>query len=54
LLEERDTLRAQQLEALKREVALGIEQAERGEVADFDPAHYKALIEKGRSKQTSS
>jgi antitoxin ParD1/3/4 len=36
LLEACDRFREAQLEALRREVAIGIEQCERGEVADLD------------------
>jgi antitoxin ParD1/3/4 len=38
LLDERDHIRAEKIEALKRdEVAIGIEQADRGEVSAWDP-----------------
>ena len=36
LLEARDRFREAQLDALKREITIGIEQCERGEVADLD------------------
>jgi antitoxin ParD1/3/4 len=51
LLEERDRIRAEKLEALKREVQLGVEQIERGEAAPFDPAFYQAIIDEERRKR---
>jgi antitoxin ParD1/3/4 len=44
LLEERDRIRAEKLEALKREIALGIEQADRGEVDPWDINEIKADV----------
>jgi antitoxin ParD1/3/4 len=48
LLEERDRIRAEKLEALKREVALGVEQADRGEATPFDIEYYKSIIKEAR------
>lgn len=42
LLEERDRARQVRLEQLKREVALGVEQADRGEVSPLDIEEVKA------------
>jgi antitoxin ParD1/3/4 len=51
LLEERDRLRVEKLDALRRDVELGIEQAERGDVAPFDPDHYRNIIKGARRKK---
>jgi antitoxin ParD1/3/4 len=53
LLDERDRIRAEKLEALKREVALGVEQADRGETAPFDIEHYKSIIKEARQKNAN-
>ena len=49
LLEECDE--QAKLAALRREIAIGIEQAERGELVPFDP---RATLERIRSRQTST
>lgn len=56
LLEERDRIRAEKLEALKREVAIGIEQADRGEVSplDLDEIHQEALNQVQAQNQKNS
>lgn len=58
LLDERDHYRAQKLAALRREVAIGIEQADRGEVAPWDPDDLKRRIreaaEEGRTRRKAS
>lgn len=45
LLDERDRLAQERFEVLKREIALGIEQADRGEVAplDLDVIYHEVL-----------
>jgi antitoxin ParD1/3/4 len=53
LLEERDKLRAERFEALKRDVRAGVDQIDRGEAAPFDPDHYHQIIEgERRTKKT--
>jgi antitoxin ParD1/3/4 len=54
LLDERDRVRAEKLEALKREVALGVEQADRGEATPFDPEYYRSIIRGAQQKDTNS
>ena len=54
LLEERDRIRAERLEALKREIALGLEQADRGETTLFDPEYYRSIIRQARQKDANS
>ena len=54
LLDERDRIRAEKLEALKREVALGVEQADRGEATPFDVEYYKSIISEARQKNAKS
>ena len=49
LLDERDTLRAMQLERLRQDIAIGIEQADRGELLD-GPAVFDGLREKLQAK----
>lgn len=51
LLDERDRIRAEKLEALKRDVALGVEQIERGEAMPFDQGLYQAIIDEERQKR---
>lgn len=53
LLNERDELRRQQLEQLRREVAVGIAQADRGEVAPVSLREMKRRLNK-RLRQTRS
>jgi antitoxin ParD1/3/4 len=43
LLQDQDHLRELHLAELKREVAVGLEQAERGELREFDPERIKRL-----------
>jgi antitoxin ParD1/3/4 len=47
LLDEQDRLRAFRLEELRREIAVGLEQAERGEVAPLD---MEAIQKKSRRR----
>jgi antitoxin ParD1/3/4 len=51
LLEQRDRLREEKLHVLRRDVELGIEQADRGDVAPFDPNHYRDIIKGARRKR---
>ena len=48
LLSQRDELRQAQLEELRKEIAIGIEQAERGEIAPLD---IDELICKARARK---
>ena len=54
LLKEHDELRQRRLEELRKEVAIGIEQAERGETATLDVEEMKRRLDKrlkaGRKK----
>ena len=52
LLDEHDHYYDEKLKALKREVQLGVDQIERGEVAPFDASFYRAIIEEARQKQS--
>ena len=47
LLEDQETLRQIRLERLRREIAIGIEQADRGEVAPLD---VEDIIAEGRKR----
>jgi antitoxin ParD1/3/4 len=49
LLQERDE--QAKLEALRRDVAIGVEQADRGELAPFDP---QATLRSVRSRETAA
>src|SRR6266852_402062 len=51
LLDEQDRLADERLEALKREIAIGVEQADRGEVAPFDRSYYQSIIDEARGKK---
>jgi antitoxin ParD1/3/4 len=44
LLKERDETRRARLEELRREIAIGLEQADRGETRPFDPEDLKRRI----------
>jgi antitoxin ParD1/3/4 len=46
LLQERDELREEQLEALRKEIRLGLEQLDRGEATDYDDASLQELFER--------
>jgi antitoxin ParD1/3/4 len=52
LLKEREDLKAQRLEAFRREIRLGIEQAERGEFVDSAQV-FREMRRRGRGKRTS-
>lgn len=54
LLDERDHYFDEKLKALKHEIAIGIDQADRGEVAPFDRAYYQSIIEEARRKKGTS
>ena len=51
LLEERDTIKAYQLKELKRQIAIGIQQADSGNLASLDIAAVKAEGRKKLRKQ---
>jgi antitoxin ParD1/3/4 len=51
LLEQLDRFREEKLDALRRDVELGIEQADRGDIAPFDPDHYRAIIKGARRRK---
>lgn len=51
LLREQDILRQHQLEELRREIALGIEQAEQGRTKPFDAEDLKRRVTKAVSEQ---
>jgi antitoxin ParD1/3/4 len=44
LLKERDEIRQARLEELRREIAVGLEQADRGETRPFDPDDLKRRV----------
>ena len=50
LLEEQDRLREMRLEELRKEIALGIEQIDRGQYTVFDEDSLKNLLEEVRTK----
>ncbi|PSB49208.1 type II toxin-antitoxin system ParD family antitoxin [Cyanosarcina cf. burmensis CCALA 770] len=52
LLKEQDTLRQMRLEELKKEIAIGIEQADRGQFVDGEEV-FKALKEKSSKRRQS-
>jgi antitoxin ParD1/3/4 len=54
LLDERDRMADERFKALKREVQLGVEQADRGETTPFDPEYYKSIIRTARKKNANS
>lgn len=51
LLREQDMLRQHQLDELKREIALGIEQANRGQTKPFDAEEMKRRVIEAISQQ---
>ena len=51
LLKEQEELRRRRLEELRREVGIGLEQANRGEVAPLDIAKIKSRLRKRLQKQ---
>ena len=50
LLDARDRVRATQLEELKREIAIGLEQCERGETKPFTAETVKQIRARGRAR----
>src|SRR5437660_2840589 len=50
LLRERDELDRIRLEALRKEIAIGIEQIERGEYTEYDEVSLKRLIEQVQAR----
>ena len=49
LFEEREQLREIRLEELRREIALGIEQLQRGEYTEYDESSLATMLERVRS-----
>jgi antitoxin ParD1/3/4 len=52
LLRERDELRRDQLEALRRDIAVGVDQADRGQVAPLDAKETLARVRRKRQTRT--
>jgi antitoxin ParD1/3/4 len=52
LLREREDLRRTQLEALRRDIAVGVEQADRGQVAPLNAKETLARVRKKRETRT--
>jgi antitoxin ParD1/3/4 len=50
LLEQQEKLREIQLQELRDEVMIGVEQAERGEIEDFDEDAVKEIKKRGRER----
>jgi antitoxin ParD1/3/4 len=50
LLDERDRLRQMRLEELRKEIAIGLEQLERGEYEEFDEAMLERIKVEGRKR----
>ena len=50
LLEEQDRLREMRLEELRKEIAIGIEQADQGKTQPFDEAMVEQIIAEGRKR----
>lgn len=50
LLDARDKMQAAQLEDLRREVQIGLDQCERGETAPFDEQTVRRIKERGRQR----
>lgn len=50
LLQEQDLLRQARLEQLRREIAIGVEQIERGQYTDYDVDNLEPLVEKIEAK----
>ena len=53
LLKERDELREQKLEELRRELQIGIDQIERGEYSSYDEDSLEELAEKIKARNLS-
>jgi len=51
LLKERDEIRQARLEEIRREMAVGLEQADRGETRPFDPDDLKRRVRDRLSKE---
>jgi len=54
LLKEREDLKAARLDQLKRQIAIGLDQLERGQVAKLDVAAIKAKGRRALAKQRAS
>jgi antitoxin ParD1/3/4 len=52
LLRERDELHQHQLEALRRDIAVGVDQADRGQVAPLDAKETLARVRRKRQTRT--
>ena len=50
LLEEQDRLREMRLEELRKEIAIGIEQADQGKTTPFDETMVEQIIADGRKR----
>jgi antitoxin ParD1/3/4 len=53
LLEERDWVRQRRLEELRKEIAVGLEQLDRGEYVIFDEDEVRRLNAEGRERLTA-
>ena len=51
LLNDQEKLRRQKLEELRKEIQIGIDQIERGEVVEFDARRIKSLLRKRLREQ---
>jgi len=51
LLNDQEKLRRQKLEDLRKEIQIGIDQIERGEVVEFDARRIKSLLRKRLREQ---
>ncbi len=54
LLEEQDKIRAVKLEALRHEIQIGIDQADRGETEPFTPQTLRQIQKEGRAALAAS
>lgn len=54
LLKERDDLREARLDELRREIAIGLEQADRGEMRPFDPDDLKRRVRDRLSEENQT
>lgn len=52
LLKEQEGFRQQKLEELRREIQIGIDQIERGDVVPFNPRRIKSLVRNRLRKQS--
>ncbi len=56
LLEDRDMLRSMRLEELRKQIAIGIDQADRGEYVEYDETSLAGMVERikteGRKRLT--